>query len=1131
MQLKSKLIFAALGLIVFGQACDWGRSPVKILVFSKTMGYRHSSIEPGHQAIAKLSHDLGWEIDSSEEASLFRPGNLDQYRAIVFLNTTGDILNDQQQLVMMRYIQAGGGFVGIHSAADTEYDWPWYGDLVGAYFKSHPDDPNVREAVIDILDPQHESTKHLDPRWPRTDEWYNYRDFDEGLQILLNLDEETYEGGTNGKNHPIAWYRDFDGGRSFYTGGGHTAESFSEEEFLKHLLGGIIYAIGGKDPLDYGRPGVAPEENRFQKVVLEDNLNEPMELEVLPDGRILFIERRGDIRLFDQSKGKSEVVSHLAVHTKFEDGLLGMALDPGFAENHWIYLFYSPPGPDPKQHVSRFDFHENRVDFSSEKVLLEIVTQREECCHSAGCLEFGPEGNLWISTGDDTNPFDSDGYSPIDERPDRGPWDAQRTSSNANDLRGKICRIRPQADGTYTIPDGNLFPKDGSKGRPEIYAMGCKNPYRLSIDQHTGYLYWGDVGPDAGNDLPSRGPKGYDEINQARQPGFYGWPYFVADNKAYHRYEFAQKKSLEKFDAEAPKNTSPNNTGTVELPPAQPAFIWYPYDKSNEFPLVGTGGRNAMAGPVYYYDDFPDSEVRFPPYYDKKLFTYDWIRGWVMTITLDSMGNFVRMERFLPSTKFSNPNDMLLGPGGDLYMLEYGTAWFQQNKDARLVHLRYISGNRAPIARLSASATEGGLPFTVAFSAAESSDPDGDQLDYHWLIGEEKFRGESLEYTFEEVGQFPVVLTVKDQDGLETTDQLSIAAGNNPPDIEIVIHGNESFFFPDGEATYEVIVNDQEDGTIGEGINEEDVTVTIDFLEQGADINMNSMEHQTLATPTLYLAGRKLIGQSDCAACHFKDRTSVGPSYLEISAKYRSQNDARGYLVDKVLNGGGGVWGVQAMAAHPQLTDDEAGKMIDYILSLKDESEVNRVPINGRLQYNHGKGEDEDGKYIIIASYTDRGSGIAAPIARRVSKVLTYPKLMASDYDTLETASKVEPSADQISSLNLSGDIDLIVARNTGWIGFYDIDLTSIASFDLGLILPSEFSIGGEIIATVGGPQGQEIGRILVEQQSSNLRLKRYNLAVGYGEGREDLYFRFESKEDGIVGLFVDIRLIPDEIQ
>lgn len=214
-----------------------------VLVFSKTKGFRHKSIEVGKTSLWKLGQENGFNVDTTENADLFTPENLKKYKAVVFLSTTGDILNAEQQAAFEQYIKKGGGFVGIHAAADTEYEWPWYNQLVGAYFLSHPKQQN---AEIEIVNKKHLSTKMLPDRWKRYDEWYNYKSIVDGIKVLGNLDEKTYEGGKNGDNHPFIWYREFDGGRSFYTGGGHTDESYSDPQFMAHVLGGIKYAMGKK---------------------------------------------------------------------------------------------------------------------------------------------------------------------------------------------------------------------------------------------------------------------------------------------------------------------------------------------------------------------------------------------------------------------------------------------------------------------------------------------------------------------------------------------------------------------------------------------------------------------------------------------------------------------------------------------------------------------------------------------------------------------------------------------------------------------------------------------------------------------------------------------------------------------
>ena len=212
----------------------------KVLVFTKTAGYRHESIEKGVETIIELGKENDFDITHSEDANIFNKGNLSQYELVIFLNTTEDILNLEQQNNFEDFINNGGSFMGIHSAADTEYDWPWYGKLVGAYFMDHPEKSN---AQIIRVDETHSSSKHLPDTWTRYDEWYNYKSINPDIKVILQLDETTYIGGKNGSNHPIAWHQEFDGKRMFYTGMGHTKESYSEPDFKNHLLGGILYCL------------------------------------------------------------------------------------------------------------------------------------------------------------------------------------------------------------------------------------------------------------------------------------------------------------------------------------------------------------------------------------------------------------------------------------------------------------------------------------------------------------------------------------------------------------------------------------------------------------------------------------------------------------------------------------------------------------------------------------------------------------------------------------------------------------------------------------------------------------------------------------------------------------------------
>jgi cytochrome c len=223
-----------------------GPSPVaptfSVLVFSKTAGFRHDSIPAGIEAVRRQGSARGFSVDASEDAAVFTDDSLGKYKAVVFLSTTGDVLNGAQEAAFERYIRRGGGFVGVHSATDTEYDWAFYGALVGAYFAGHPD---IQNATIQIEDPAHPAAASVPRPWTRRDEWYNFRRNPRGsVNVLATLDERTYTGGTMSPDHPIIWSHTYEGGRSFYTGLGHTQESFAEATFVEHLGRAILWAAG-----------------------------------------------------------------------------------------------------------------------------------------------------------------------------------------------------------------------------------------------------------------------------------------------------------------------------------------------------------------------------------------------------------------------------------------------------------------------------------------------------------------------------------------------------------------------------------------------------------------------------------------------------------------------------------------------------------------------------------------------------------------------------------------------------------------------------------------------------------------------------------------------------------------------
>lgn len=346
-----KIVLVSTFLSLFAISCQ--PEPKKLLVFSKTEGFRHKSIEPAIEALKILGQENGYTVKATEDADHFVEDSLKSYSAIIFLNTTQDILNDVQQADFERYIQSGGGFVGIHAATDTEYDWPWYNKLVGAVFNGHP---KIQEAQLQIVTKDHPATNMFeDSIWSKSDEWYNFKKINPDINVLIRIDESSYEGGTNGDNHPISWYHNYDGGRSFYTELGHTDETYENPTFLKHLLGGISYAVG-ENKRDYAKAKTqrVPPEDRFVKNILDFNLNEPMELDELPDEGIIFIERRGAVKFYDFNTEGTQIMGEIPVWYGNEDGLLGVAVDPNYAKNNWVYMFYTADSDESIQHISRF---------------------------------------------------------------------------------------------------------------------------------------------------------------------------------------------------------------------------------------------------------------------------------------------------------------------------------------------------------------------------------------------------------------------------------------------------------------------------------------------------------------------------------------------------------------------------------------------------------------------------------------------------------------------------------------------------------------------------------------------------------------------------------------------------------
>jgi cytochrome c len=899
-------------------------------------------------------------------------------------------------------------------------------------------------------------------------------------------------------------------------------------------------------------PTIKPDENRFTKVVLTEGMDEPMEMTFLPDKRVLIVERKGGVKVFDEKTGEMTLVATIPVNTKYtnkegmvreaEEGLMGVIAHPDFAKNHWIYLYYADP-VDTQHVLARFELEGNTLKEETKKVLLVVPTQREECCHTGGGMVFDQEGNLYLTVGNNTvNP--RTGSSNLDERPGHENSDDQRAPGNTNDLRGKILRIHPEDDGTYTIPKGNLFPEGTEKTRPEIYTMGHRNPWRPTLDSKTGYLYWGEVGPDASVDS-IWGPKGYDEFNQAKGPGFFGWPYFIGDNYPYNKHDLATETYGEPFDVNNPVNESVNNTGLRELPkPVVPAFIWYPYGVSDIFPMLGSSGRSATGGPVFRKADFSkDAPYVFPAYYDGKWLIVDFMRGWIMAVSMDENGDYQSMERFLPEENFSSAIDMDFGPDGALYVLEYGSAWFRGNSNSRLIKIEYNAGNRKPNVHATADKLTGAVPFTANFTAAGTNDfDDYDQgkLTYTWAITSDNgttvdLQGENASYTFETPGAYKATLTVTDTKGESNSASLDLVAGNEKPEVSIDLMGkNETFYFGDKSLDYKVLVSDKEDGSTADGsIKSEEVAVTFDYVPAGFDpIEMASKQSGAESMAVLNI-GRNLIESSDCKSCHQYDSTSIGPSYADVAKKYPNTPANVSMLVGKVINGGSGVWGDHAMSAHPQLSEADAKRMIDYIFSMNEvKPTVTSLPLEGKVSPEVPEGEDGQGGYLLRAYYSDKGAGNIQSLTGEDFVALRNPFLNP-------TLSEVRKGVQLLTTPS----VNFFMMGDQSYIGFKDLDMTGVKEIMLYLGISARNNAkGASVEIRIDSPTGTVIGQTEKVTSApaggfrppagmSRLEWMRQNSAKPFAKisevnGRHDIYFIFKNSDAKSEDILVSINEI-----
>ncbi|MEE6286919.1 ThuA domain-containing protein, partial [Georgenia sp. MJ173] len=818
----------------------------QVLIFTATTQYRHEdAIDVGTPVLIDAFADAGIESVHSEDSSLFNDEDLAKFDALVMFQTSGDPWNADEKAALERYQQAGGGIVAIHNATDMRGSYDWWDDMIGALMPGHAatgSDPGL-PGTVRVEDQTHPSTEHLPQRWERADEWYNYSANVRGeAHVLATMDESTYEPGGNamGYDHQISWCKPYDGGRAWMTGMGHFGSHFTDEpDLVEHILGGVQWAAG----LVEGDCG-GTDWGMYERVALDQNTSAPFGMDIADDGRVFFTELvRGQVQVYDPASHTTTTALQLDVYSGGEDGLLGIALAPDFAESGHLYLYYSPESEDDTDpanfysNLSRFtmDHETGLIEPDTERVLLEVPARRlpDEPGHTGGVVEIDAEGNLYLGVGDDVNPHSepSGGYAPLSER-DGQFHDARATSANSNDLRGSLLRITPldeiPADAepgvgtTYTIPEGNMFDEaedTEDKTLPEIYAMGFRNPFQFAIDEVTGNISMADYSPDNGSDNPAnRGPAGIAEWMIIDEPGFYGWPLCMGNNEPFRDVDYRQQPPAvgEFFDCDAPVNDSILNTGLTELPAAVAPDMWYGYQRASHPEIITQGGGLApMGGPFYNFDAASESDTKFPESFDGQPFFFEWARNKMYSFILDEAGTGLeKVNAFLPSEPFMAPIEAKFGPDGSMYVLDWGGGFGRHNPDSGLHRIDYVSGSRSPSAVATATPDSGLAPLEVTFDGSTSSDPENEELSYAWDFdgdGEVDSTDVSPTTTYEENGVYDARLTVTDPHGKTGTTTVPITVGNTRPEISFNLPPTGAFFDFGDVVTWDIDASDAED--------------------------------------------------------------------------------------------------------------------------------------------------------------------------------------------------------------------------------------------------------------------------------------------------------------------------------
>ena len=644
--------------------------PARALIVTASEGKRAPLAKVAERRLAAAAKAEGLKPVLVRKRKKLTAKAIRRAATVVFAANSGTILTGPAEKALNHRVRNGKGVVIVGSAIALQPKSQDFTTLVGA----EPGGADAEQtAEVQLVDHVHPATAGLPRRWRVSAPWVSLKKNPTGrVHVLGWVDEKSYKPTKElamGVEHPVTWCRELGDGRAFTTTLGTTARIWKSTVFRRKLRGALAWAAGRRS----GDCGATVWSN-WKRTVIDADITDGTQLDVGPDGRVYYIEHTGStLKIYDPVHDIIKEAGYIPSTPGLGQGLLGLAVDVNFVKTRWVYMYYHL---GLTGRLSRFTLAENdTLDATSEKVLLNV--QNTGVDHNGGGLVMAGNGDLFLAIGANDMPHFDGQYGSRNPTPVFGQatqTDSEITTQNTMSLLGKVLRIRPEDDGTYSIPQGNMFPPGTPNTLPEIYSMGHRNAFHVKYDDLTGELLEGDVGPDGLEDDPERGPRGYDEFNLITGPANYGWPYCIGPNLPYRDVNSLTKDGTKEF-FDCNKLVNRSGPGIKELGPASKPFIWYPYGVGEDFPEMseawagGTdGGRLAIPGPRYR--PFPGS--RMPLFYDSSWFIADWTRNWIKQVIHDENGGVLRIQRFAPDRGVQAPMDMDIGPDGSLYVIEWG---------------------------------------------------------------------------------------------------------------------------------------------------------------------------------------------------------------------------------------------------------------------------------------------------------------------------------------------------------------------------------------------------------------------------------------------------------------------------